>query len=31
MKREKIAVLREGLLALTGNVNAAIILNQFIY
>lgn len=31
MKREKIAVLKEGLLALTGNVNAAIILNQFIY
>lgn len=31
MKREKNAVLREGLLALTGNVNAAIILNQFIY
>lgn len=31
MKREKIAVLREGLLALTGNFNAAIILNQFIY
>ena len=31
MKREKIVVLREGLLALTGNVNAAIILNQFIY
>lgn len=31
MKRERIAVLREGLLALTGNVNAAIILNQLIY
>lgn len=31
MKREKIAILREGLLTLTGNVNAAMILNQFIY